>query len=674
LNIPSAFVEWCATIGPACHAISARRIACARDTPKAPHLSRVQDSVPLPAADSTRQGRLDKAGHVADPAAPVAKAAKARVAAESAPPPGAADRVIATAALLVPLAVSIGLMSTSPDAAHDPDTARALGGVGPWYFRALDLPLASFARLVPLGTQAFRASLLGAVGLGLGGLLASRLVRSLSRDDKPYGITLSLASALGVLSAQLSAPWQIESSTPGGAVLGALLALAPMALALRAASGTSRLVPVACALGIAASYDLQAFALALAGTAALLLASPRASLAELRAQARACALSLGLGLSPFIIALAHRWGRPEDALHAEPLRAVLLGSDGVGTGALAFVRQDWGYALGIAAITGLALALRKQQVRALAVALAVTALASLLMVQLGSAAGPTRYGVASLVATLVIGAFAAVGLRELLFRVYHAPIPFARASVGLGFVLFLALPARMGDEAADRLSLRASRGAQTWTDVALGGAPPGALLVVRDASLQTRLMAAEQTAQAPADVRVLSVRTLHAAAGARAVAGDAKLGELYRDMLLRGAPEERTLVRLSEDRPLLWPYEPADGRVLARHLVPTGLLLRFDPEPRGRSDRKDAMDVFTSQRDALSRAAMVRAKDPVLSEITTRLLRRRALAIGATDDRELLSRAVDDLRHFSDTDPLVTVLSRRMIATRGGIEVEDLAP
>jgi hypothetical protein len=210
--------------------------------------------------------------------------------------------------------------------------------------------------------------------------------------------------------------------------------------------------------------------------------------------------------------------------------------------------------------------------------------------------------------------------------------------------------------------------------VALGGAPPGALLVVRDASLQTRLMAAEQTAQAPADVRVLSVRTLHAAAGARAVAGDAKLGELYRDMLLRGAPEERTLVRLSEDRPLLWPYEPADGRVLARHLVPTGLLLRFDPEPRGRSDRKDAMDVFTSQRDALSRAAMVRAKDPVLSEITTRLLRRRALAIGATDDRELLSRAVDDLRHFSDTDPLVTVLSRRMIATRGGIEVEDLAP
>jgi hypothetical protein len=173
---------------------------------------------------------------------------------------------------------------------------------------------------------------------------------------------------------------------------------------------------------------------------------------------------------------------------------------------------------------------------------------------------------------------------------------------------------------------------------------------------------------------VLSVRTLHAAAGARAVAGDAKLGELYRDMLLRGAPEERTLVRLSEDRPLLWPYEPADGRVLARHLVPTGLLLRFDPEPRGRSDRKDAMDVFTSQRDALSRAAMVRAKDPVLSEITTRLLRRRALAIGATDDRELLSRAVDDLRHFSDTDPLVTVLSRRMIATRGGIEVEDLAP
>jgi hypothetical protein len=615
---------------------------------------------------------LDKACAVADSKPP----AESAPAGPEAPAQGhsAASRIIAAAALVLPLVVSIGLMSTSPDAAHDLDTARALGGVGPWYYRALDLPFASLARLLPLGTQAFRASLLGAVGLCFGGLLASRFVTALSRDDKPYGITLSLASALGVLCAQLSAPWQIESSTPGGAILGALLALAPLAFVSASAPGTSRLVPAACALGVAASYDLQAFALALVGVSSLLLSSPREALSELRSQVRAVLLALGLGLSPLALALVHRWARPEDALHAEPLRAVLLGTDGTATGALAFARQDWGYALGAAAIAGLVVVLRRALVRPLAAALVATGLFSVIMIQLGAAAGPTRYGVATLVATLVVGVFAAIGLRELLFRVYHAPIPFARASASLGFVLFLALPARMGDEAADRLSLRATRGAQAWTDVAIGGAPPGALLVVRDVSLQARLMAAQQTAQAPVDVRILSMRTLHAAAGARVVAGDAKLGELYRDMLLRGAPEERTLVRLSEDRPVLWPYEPADGRVLARHLVPTGLLLRFDPEPRGRSDRKDAMDAFAAQRDLLSRAAMVRAKDPVLTDITTRLLRRRALAIGATDDRELLSRAVDDLRHFSDTDPLVTILSRRMIATRGGIEVEDLAP
>ena len=59
-----------------------------------------------------------------------------------------------------------------------------------------------------------------------------------------------------------------------------------------------------------------------------------------------------------------------------------------------------------------------------------------------------------------------------------------------------------------------------------------------------------------------------------------------------GAPSEASLSALAMSRPLVTPYEPRWGRALGRHLVPVGLLDRFEPEPRGVSDRRKALEAF----------------------------------------------------------------------------------
>jgi hypothetical protein len=72
-------------------------------------------------------------------------------------------------------------------------------------------------------------------------------------------------------------------------------------------------------------------------------------------------------------------------------------------------------------------------------------------------------------------------------------------------------------------------------------------------------------------------------------------------------------------------YELKWGRVLGRHLVPIALLDRFEPEPRGASDRRRALESFAAKRDRLERLT---ANDPELSAATVYLLRARASYLG----------------------------------------------
>jgi hypothetical protein len=118
-------------------------------------------------------------------------------------------------------------------------------------------------------------------------------------------------------------------------------------------------------------------------------------------------------------------------------------------------------------------------------------------------------------------------------------------------------------------------------------------------------------------------------------------------------------------------YEPRWGRVLGKHLVPIALLDRFEPEPRGTSDRRRALEAFAPRRERLARAA---TKDPELEAATVYLLRARALDVAASGDRDLIGRAVEDLHTFAPEDPVATAIVARVVLGKGAPRVDDLRP
>jgi hypothetical protein len=159
----------------------------------------------------------------------------------------------------------------------------------------------------------------------------------------------------------------------------------------------------------------------------------------------------------------------------------------------------------------------------------------------------------------------------------------------------------------------------------------------------------------------------------RALASEPKLASLYRDVALGSAPEELSLSQLAAQRPVIATFDSRWDRTLARHLVPNGLSALFESEPRGASDRKKALDAFGPSKDRLVRVAAPK-RDPDLAASTATLLRARAIGMAACGEKEILSHALDDLRPFSPDDRVATILVRRMLTSKGGIDVKDLSP
>jgi hypothetical protein len=195
-------------------------------------------------------------------------------------------------------------------------------------------------------------------------------------------------------------------------------------------------------------------------------------------------------------------------------------------------------------------------------------------------------------------------------------------------------------------------------------------VLVTDARLAARAAAARAkvgtTARSPR-----SDPLARGAPAARVLASDAALVPLWRDLELAGLPSEASLSSLASARPVVMAYEPRWGRVLGKHLVPVALLDRFEPEPRGTSDRRRALEAFARGRERLARAA---AKDPELAAATAYLLRARALDVAASGDRDLVGRAVEDLHAFSPEDPVATAVVARVVLGHGAARLDDLRP
>jgi hypothetical protein len=572
---------------------------------------------------------------------------------------------LAAVSAIVPALFAAAGAPGVPDAAHDEPAIRALGWgfTGAW--RALDAPVAALAAWLPLGTRAARASLVGAClagALAYVAFLSSR--RLLARAGARRGLGAVLA-CVAALSAGLAPPVQTEAIAPAGSVLGALLALAPLVCAVEP-------VLLALLVGLAAGYEPLVGAAALAGAVGQMHVEhklrgpwPRALVARMGA-------AFALGLAPLLLAVVLARRRALLSSGAR-LFAHALGERGAAerVSLSAFAREELGWVpLALLAIgAGATLWTGKSRAPAL-VLLAPVAIGAVALVA-GAPAGPTRYAPAVLAALVACLVFVGAGMERLARAVAEAPVPFARASAAMIVVLELALPVRLADEAFGRCEERARGLPALWDEVAWGDLPPGAIMLVRDPATMRRVVAARALGSMRPDVAIVPLFDLSGRLGSRELSREPKLAPFWRDLALGMAPEEFSLSVLAQSRPLVLPYDVKWDRALARHLVPAGLVTRYEPEPRGQSDRRKALEDFTPERERLQKAVLS-PKDSELAAVTAHLLRVRLVSLAAAGERDIIGRGLDDLRPFSPDDPLASQIVRRVVTTKGPIEVRDL--
>jgi hypothetical protein len=578
----------------------------------------------------------------------------------------ASERASAAAAAALAAGLAVLRVGNAADAAHDAGVARAMGLDAAGGARgALDAALAGLFAWAPVGTLAARAALGQAAALGAAALALHAIGRRLLAGCAEAPRVGPVVAAIATGCAAFGPAWQLEGAAAGGSVLGALLAIAPLWVIAGADEGAG----VSAGAGAGARWGLALLLLGLAigedplaglvSVAACVVMVGLGPVARARWTAAwdarwrelvACALA---GLVPLVVTLARARAAGGSILDA------LIGGAAAERGASAtgapwgFVQRELGGVMIALAVGGAVLALLVARARPLAAGLATTAVLGLACGWAGAALGPTRYGAPVLAATGAACLLAGVSMQALVRVIAGARLPLARASAAMVLVLELVAPVDAADEALRRASTRARGGGvlpeapePAWDDAAWGALPPRALVLVTDAGIWRRASAARATGALRGDLAVVPTFARGALA-APFLARDVALVPLWRDLALAGAPSEETLSSLASARPLVTAFEPAWGRVLGKHLVPAGLFDRFEPEPRGTSDRRRALEAFAGKRERLARAVV---RDPELADAAAILLRQRVLDVAASGDRDLVGVAVADLDAFAPGD------------------------
>lgn len=551
-----------------------------------------------------------------------------------------------------------------PLAAHDANVVRTVGAGFTGVFRALDAVVAApFLLLLPVGTRALRAGVASAVVAAVAAAIAVWFVKDvmtvvvpeavarlgLRSKEKVSPALTSAVSAVAVLSATLAPVWQTDVSEPGTSALGAVFVLGVLAFGPKSETHAPVL---ALLLGLSLSYEPLAF---IAAAAAL---APHAR--SFRPDARAV-VAFALGLLPLGLGFAFSHRDPALAL-AVP---VLSDPRSLSAAPLTFVREELGVLLAVVAALGGVLAFLVPAARRVSLSLVGVVAAGALSLYFH------RAGAALLVAFLAVHLLAGIALAAMVVGIARAPLPFAQASAALVVVLELVLPVRAADESWTRRDARAPRAAAWWTELAWGPAPAAAIVLLPTPNIHARVAAAHALGEMRGDVVFVPGFDLRTRLGDRALGTEPKLAPLYRDVALGTAPEELSFAQLADQRPVLAAFDARWDRSLARHLVPIGLLSRYEAEPRGVGDRRKALEAFTPSKDRLVRVSVAR-KDADIAAVTASLLRARAVAMAATGDREVLSKALDDLRPFAPDDAVASTLVRRLVTSKGAIDVSDL--
>lgn len=553
--------------------------------------------------------------------------------------------------VVIPACLAAAGSANVADAAHDGGVARVVGLVAdPW--RSLDVAAGAILSAVPVGTRAGRAALGGSLAEAAAGVALFAIVTQLLGACAETRRLRFVVAAIATTAPLVGAPWQSESAAVGGSGVGGMLVLLTLALVARAAETPERSRgapwPAAfAALALAMGHEPLVGAAALAGFAAFVAASTaaRRGLWDAWRASRGAAIAGAFvaGLAPFLLALAQTRGAGLPLASALARGWLAEPSAVAPGGASRFLRDEIGFPLLALAIGGTGLAALVARARPLAAALVAVAATGALAASLGAPVGPTRYGAPILAATAATFALAAVAMQAVVRIVAGTPVPFARASAAMVVVLELVVPVDAADEALGRTAARDAQAACVWDDIVWGALPPATVAIVDDPRVYARALAARAEGELRGNLIVVAADRPSAFEW-RVFAGQPALLPLWRDLALTGVPSEASLSSLATTRPIAVAYEARWGYAIGRHLVALALLDRFEPEPRGTSDRRRALDALAAARERL--AATTR-DDPELAAASASLLRARAVAAAAGGDRDLAARTLFDLHVFA---------------------------
>jgi hypothetical protein len=564
------------------------------------------------------------------------------------------DAVLFGLSSCAPAVLAASHVGNVPDAAHDGASARVLG-FDPQPWRALDVGVGALLSAFPVGTRGARAALGTALVVGLAGALLYVLARELLGACAETRRLRLFVASVAALTPLVAAPWQIEGSAVGGSVTGGVLVILPIALLAPAfcrkasTSAEGMQAPwsnAALALALAFGYEPLVFVCALAGCVALATSSAPArrsiSLAW-RLRTWTFAASILVGLGPFLIALV--WVRASGSPMSAALVDAWSGERGASRGGSPahFIADEIGVVLASLAVVGSVLAVLVLAARPLATALISVALSGFVCAWLGAPLGPTRFGGPVLAAFAASCVLAGVAMQAAVRATAMARVPMARTSAAMVILLELSLPVELADDAFVRSLPRAGGAASAWDDAVWGTLPARSVVLATTPETFARALAAQAASELRGDVTVVPT-FVRDTRSRRALAADPALVPLWRDLELVGVPGEASLSSLAAVRPLVMPYERGWGRTIGKHLVPVTLFDQFEPEPRGASDRRHALDALAPSRDRLARAI---GDDPELTAAALILLRPRAdLVSGFTGEADLATRTMDDVRLF----------------------------
>jgi hypothetical protein len=608
-------------------------------------------------------------------------------------PPAFVERAALAVSVLVATIFAATHVANVADAAHDGGVVRAVGfgSTGGW--RALDAMVAAFAVAMPTGTRAFRAGMACAILSGILALVVHRLARvvlassaNASRASQhPLGASLpSVLASVAACTASMSLAWQSEAASPGGSLLGALFIFAPLALIAGIDRIVASRIPLAgFLLGLALSYEPLAFVASLIACVAYAIANIapwKEAWVSSRRPFIGAAIGVVLGTAPLFFALARSrfafciaygatsfadWSGERGALaQLSPFRSLI---------------DDLGWLVIALAACGLVVLLLVRRARAFGFATALLVASGFVAIALGAPFGPTRFASPWIASIVAISILAGVAMQSFVRLVASARVPFAKASAAMIVLLEIAIPVRIADDTSVHLGARSIDAASTWDDVAWGNLPANSLILVADPRVMKRVAAARASGSMRGDLDIVPTFDLGSRTALRELAFEPKLARLWLDVLLANPPEEWSLSSIAAKRPLIATFDPHWDHALARHLVPIGgLFFRFQPEPRGGSDRRHAFDEaspdLTRLLNEIAPPTSSRTKigDPDLAIATLPLLHARAITFAAANDRELALRAVDDIMTLSPSDTIADRLAHRIATAKGAIETGDL--